>query len=102
MKELDFARKLGTRLFLTAVFLMTLIASAVSPVAAAAGNDKDDNGARSTVYTMTNAAAGNDDSKINVERGTLVPSEEGTEIEQPTVSSPSKNRQRAARRQMGV
>ena len=60
MKELDFARKLGTRLFLTTVFLMTLIASAVSPVAAASGNDKDDNGARSTVYTMTNAAAGNE------------------------------------------
>lgn len=60
MKELDFARKLGTRLFLTTMFLITLIASAVSPVAAAAGNDKDDNGARSTVYTMTNAAAGNE------------------------------------------
>src|SRR5690349_24812282 len=60
MNELDFARKFGTRLFLTTVFLMTLIASAVSPAAAAAGNDKDDNGGRSTVYTLTNAAAGNE------------------------------------------
>src|SRR5690242_3856062 len=60
MKELDFARKFGIRLFLTTVFLMTLLAGAVSPVAAAAGNDKDDNGARSTIYTLTNAAAGNE------------------------------------------
>src|SRR5690349_1325948 len=58
MKELNFARKPGIRLFLTAMFLMTLIASAVTP-AAAAGYDKD-NSARSTVYAMTNAAAGNE------------------------------------------
>src|SRR5689334_9941592 len=59
MKDLNFARKPGIRFLLTTVFIMTLIASAVTPAAAAAGYEKD-SGARSTVYTMTNATAGNE------------------------------------------
>ena len=61
MNVLDFAKKLGLRLFLIAVFLIPLMAGMVAPVAADGGdNDKDNNPARGAVYTMTNAASGNE------------------------------------------
>lgn len=55
MKNLRFAKHLGTRMILIAVFLLPLIAGFTTPVAA--DNDKN---AQHVVYTMTNAASGNE------------------------------------------
>jgi 6-phosphogluconolactonase (cycloisomerase 2 family) len=61
MKAFGIAKNLGIRLFLIAVFLAPLIGGFATPVAA----DDDDGGKGSqrspgAVYTMTNAAAGNE------------------------------------------
>jgi 6-phosphogluconolactonase len=59
MKRFEFAKHLGTRLFLAVVFLLPLIVGFTSPVRA--DDDDDDNGdSRRAVYTMTNAAEGNE------------------------------------------
>jgi 6-phosphogluconolactonase len=54
MKILRFAQHLGTRMILIAVFLLPLIAGFTTPVAA------KDNNSQHVVYTMTNAASGNE------------------------------------------
>jgi 6-phosphogluconolactonase len=55
MNSLRFARRLGARLILVAVFLLPLLAGFTSSVAA-----DDDHLVRHAVYTMTNAASGNE------------------------------------------
>ena len=56
MNSLKFAKHLGTRILLIAVFLLPLIAGFATP--AYADDDKGDNSHR--VYTMTNSASGNE------------------------------------------
>lgn len=60
MNSFKFAKLLGTRLFLAVVFLLPLIAGFTTPVRADDDDDEDDHGSRRAVYTMTNAAAGNE------------------------------------------
>jgi len=55
MKSLKFVKHLGTRIILAAVFVLPLILGMVGP-AAAGGQDVS----RNVVYTMTNAASGNE------------------------------------------
>ncbi|HJR79244.1 MAG TPA: beta-propeller fold lactonase family protein [Anaerolineales bacterium] len=55
MKSLRFAQHLGTRIILAVVFVLPLIAGFSSPVAA-----DDGDGSSGAVYTMTNAASGNE------------------------------------------
>ena len=55
MKILRFAQHLGTRMLLIAVFLLPLIAGFTTPVAA-----DDKKNVQHVVYTMTNAASGNE------------------------------------------
>ena len=55
MKNIEFARHLGTRLILAVVFLIPLFAAFTSPVFA-----DDEDGGRRAVYTITNAAEGNE------------------------------------------
>ena len=57
MISIKLTRHLSTRMILIAVILFPLIAGFTSPVLA---DDKDDNGARGAVYTITNAAGGNE------------------------------------------
>lgn len=54
MKDLKLFSHLGARLFLTAVFLLSLLAGITSPASAASQS------AFGAVYTMTNAASGNE------------------------------------------
>jgi 6-phosphogluconolactonase (cycloisomerase 2 family) len=54
MKDLKLFNHLGARLFLTAVFLLSLLAGITSPTSAASQS------AFGAVYTMTNAASGNE------------------------------------------
>ena len=56
MISIRLAKHLGTRMILIAVFLLPLIAGFTTPVRA----DDDDDGSRRAVYTITNAAAGNE------------------------------------------
>jgi 6-phosphogluconolactonase (cycloisomerase 2 family) len=55
MKRFEFAKRLGTRLLLAVVLILPLIAAFTSPVFA-----KDDKGGQGAVYTITNAAEGNE------------------------------------------
>src|SRR5688572_3758072 len=55
MKILKFAKHLGTRMILAVVFVLPLIAGFTGPVAA-----DDGDGSSGAVYTMTNAASGNE------------------------------------------
>jgi len=54
MKGLILIKRLGTRILLTAVFMLPLLAGFTGPAAAGADHD------RYMVYTMTNAASGNE------------------------------------------
>ena len=54
MKPIKQFNHFGARLFLTAVFLFALVAGVTSPAAAASQS------AFGAVYTMTNAASGNE------------------------------------------
>jgi 6-phosphogluconolactonase len=54
MKDLKLSKHFGAHLFLTAVFLLALVAGITSPAAAASQS------AFGAVYTMTNAASGNE------------------------------------------
>ncbi|MEO7841312.1 MAG: beta-propeller fold lactonase family protein [Anaerolineales bacterium] len=56
MISLKFTKHFGTRMILLAVFLLPLLAGFTTPVRA----DNDDDGAHRAVYTITNAAAGNE------------------------------------------
>jgi hypothetical protein len=56
MKLLNFARHVGTRMILIAVFLLPLIAGFATPALA---EEKDRNPSQ-RIYTMTNAAGGNE------------------------------------------
>jgi 6-phosphogluconolactonase (cycloisomerase 2 family) len=56
MKSLRFAKHLGTRMILIAVFLLPLIAGFTTPAFA----DDDDGDHARRVYTMTNSASGNE------------------------------------------
>jgi 6-phosphogluconolactonase len=60
MKRLEYAKHLGTRMFLIAVFLLPLIAAFATPALA----DKEQE-VQPVVYTMTNAASGNEIVVIN-------------------------------------
>ena len=53
MKNLKLSKRFGARLFLTAVFLLTLVGGITSPAAAAASS------AFGAIYTSTNAVSGN-------------------------------------------
>lgn len=55
MKSLEFAKHLGTRLILAVVLVLPLITAFTSPVFA-----DDEGGSRRAVYTITNAAEGNE------------------------------------------
>lgn len=55
MKRLEYSTHLGTRMFLIAVFLLPLLAGFTTPALA----DKEDE-VQPVVYTMTNAASGNE------------------------------------------
>ena len=56
MKSLKFLKHFGVRLILAAAFLLPLVAGFTSPVAA----DDDNDDASGAVYTITNAASGNE------------------------------------------
>src|SRR5688572_9164132 len=56
MKSFEFAKHLGTRLILAVVLLLPSIAASTSPVFA----DDDEGSGRRAVYTITNAAEGNE------------------------------------------
>ena len=56
MKILKLAKHYGLRIILAVAFLLPLVAGFTGPVAA----DDDDNGATGAVYTITNAATGNE------------------------------------------
>jgi 6-phosphogluconolactonase len=56
MKTLEFAKRLGTRFILAVVLLVPMIAAFASPAAA----DEEEGNARRAVYTITNAAEGNE------------------------------------------